>query len=166
MTKRFHTTAKPLGDLVGPLVAPHCRRRGVANLALMLQPEDLFGARFARGAEVERMVWPREGEVGATLVVAAQGATALALQHTAAQVVERANLIIGWPAVARLKITQARHVRPRQPPAPPIASDDPAVAARVAQAVGPIADENLKAALTRLGTKVAQRGLSAARKIP
>lgn len=160
MSARPQTSAKPLADLVGGLVAPHCRKRGIANLALLLEPADLFGARFAKAAQVERIVWPREEGGQGTLVVSAGPAAALALQHVAPQIVERCNLIIGWPAIGRLKVTQAR-TRPRtaaRPPAPEPPPLDPARTAALAADVAPIADQKLKVALTRLGTAVARRG--------
>ena len=167
MTGRRPPSAKPLADLIGGLVAPHSKKRGIANLSLLLDPADLFGARFAKTATVERIIWPRDETGEATLVIAADGAAALALQHVAPQIVERANLIIGWPAVARIRITQARR-RPRKSAPPPLdpPAPDPAVAARIAAQTEGVTDEKLKAALTRLGTAVARRSLSERAKRP
>lgn len=167
---------RPLAELVGSLVTPACRRRGVANAALLLEPADVFGERFARSAAIERIVWPRgsrlDGDAtGATLVVRADGAAALALQHVAPQVVERVNLLIGWPAVARLRLTQARGrvVRPPRtlapiPPLPPVR--DPTHDAEVAARLGAIEHPELKAALSRLGARIEARGLTRRPKSP
>lgn len=169
MPKRFATSARPLADLIGGLVAPHCRKRGIANLALTLEPADLFGARFAKAASVERIVWPRDEDGQATLVVKADGAAALALQHVAPQVVERANTIIGWPAIGRLRISQAgrrkRRAAPPTPAAPVAPLSEPCSAALHAQ-TSTVTDEKLKAALNRLGTAVARRSLSERPKRP
>ncbi|MEO1104056.1 MAG: DciA family protein [Pseudomonadota bacterium] len=156
---------QPLADVVGELIAPACRKRGIASVQLTLEPADLFGARFAPSARVEKIIWPardkRDGGEGATLLVRADGATALALQHIAPQIVERANLIIGWPAIQRLRITQAG-----APPAPrpksarrPKPLDPGAIAAVEAELDG-ITHQDLKAALSRLGARVSQRALS------
>lgn len=170
---------RPLAEIVAGLLTPACRKRGVANAALMLSPVDIFGERFARSASVERIVWPKGSRIdetergGATLVVAADGATALALQHVAPQIVERVNILIGWPAVARLRITQApwrgaagagaggaSTAQARDP------ATAAAAAATAAPSIGDLANQDLKAALTRLGAAVYRRGSSHRRQRP
>ncbi|MEM8856292.1 MAG: DciA family protein [Pseudomonadota bacterium] len=156
---------KPLADVVGALITPACRKRGIAAVQLTLEPADLFGARFASTARVEKILWPardkRDGGEGATLLVRADGATALALQHIAPQIVERANLIIGWPAIQRLRITQAGPSPvPRAQPAKPPKPLDPGAIAAVEAGLGGITHQDLKAALSRLGARVSQRALS------
>lgn len=168
-----HQGPRPLAELVGSLVAPACRRRGVANAALMIDPADVFGERFARSAAIDRIVWPAQGAeaAGATLVVRADGAAALALQHVAPQIIERVNVIIGWPAIGRLRLTQAggRACRPpsalaaRAVPVPPA---DPAGLAAVAARLGDVGHSDLKDALSRLGARVAERGLTSGGKRP
>ena len=173
MTFVRHTGPRPLAELIGKLVTPACKRRGVANAALLLEPADLFGERFARSAAIDRIQWPHEADraTGATLVVRADAAAALALQHVAPQIVERVNILIGWPAIARLRITQARGrtcrppraLAPRAvPPAPP----DPALTAAFAATLGDVAHPDLKSALSRLGARVQERGLSGTGKRP
>jgi len=179
MQHRRTTHARPLAEIVGALMTPACRRRGIANAALMLDPADIFGARFARSAAVERIVWPRgsriDGEpdgataTGATLVVRADAATALALQHVAPQIIERVNILIGWPAVERLRLTQA-HGPPRRPrgpaPQPGRPAADAPVPERLAAPVEGVDDPDLKAALARLGAGVARRALTRGRGRP
>lgn len=162
---------RPLAELVARLVAPACRRRGIANAALMLDPADVFGERFARAAAIERIVWPHDGDRGATLVVHADAAAALALQHLAPQVIERVNILIGWPAVARLRLTQSRGRVPASPtrragPPPPPPPPDPALTAAVAAELADVAHAQLKDALSRLGARVQERGLTLARERP
>lgn len=160
---------RPLAELAFDLVAPACRRRGVANAALLLDPGEIFGARFARAASVERIIWPKGatvdgGSTGATLLVRADAAAALALQHVAPQVIERVNILIGWPAVARLRITQATPQRRTRsvPPRPPV---DPAAAVAIAATLD-VAHPDLKAALGRLGAGIKRRSLSGGRNSP
>ncbi|WP_420393904.1 DciA family protein [Acuticoccus sp.] len=165
--------ARPLAELIGPIVTPACRRRGIADAALLLDPADVFGAQFARSAAIERIVWPTAGreDTGATLVVRADAAAALALQHVAPQVVERANLLIGWPAIARLRLTQARGRACRPPPmlAPvpvPPAPPDAARVAAVAARLDGIDHPAVKAALSRLGARIEASGSPGRRKQP
>jgi hypothetical protein len=175
MFNRRFTGPRPLAELVSELMTPACRKRGIANAALMLDPADVFGERFAKTASVERIVWPKgsridgsdEANTGATLVVRADAATALALSHVTGQIVERVNILIGWPAVERVRITQT-HARSRRrpsaaapPPLPPAQ-----VPEAVAERVSGVDDPELKAALARLGAGVARRGSQSGRKNP
>lgn len=165
---------RPLAELVGSLVTPACRRRGVASAALMLDPADVFGERFAKSAAIERIVWPKGAKLdnestGATLVVRADAAAAIALQHVAPQVIERVNVLIGWPAVARLRVTQTRGRARRDPPSlapvpPPPPPRDEAREAAIAATLEGVEHPKLKAALSRLGARIEQRGLSQRRK--
>ncbi|WP_108662634.1 DUF721 domain-containing protein [Acuticoccus kandeliae] len=175
VTIKRNNGPRPLAELVGDLVTPACRRRGVANIALMLEPADIFGERFAKSAAVERIVWPKGSRIdsatGATLIVRADAATALSIQHTSTQIVERVNILIGWPAIARIRITQTRgaarptprHLAPVIPAVPPA---DPARVEAVAERLPDIAHQNLKAALSRLGASIEARSLTERRKRP
>lgn len=162
---RTHKGVRPLAELVTGLIAPACRKRGVANATLIMAGADLFGERLAGSCEVERIVWPRGSRIdtglstGATLVVRAKGASALMLQHIAPQVVERANLLIGWPAIAKVRVTQVfqtpRAVASRGPlRRPPL--QEAAIAAH-ADRLGDVTHQNLKLALARLAAGIDQR---------
>ncbi|MEM7694232.1 MAG: DciA family protein [Pseudomonadota bacterium] len=153
--KRRRTT--PLADLVPGLVGPAFKRRGVAHAPLLLDPADLFGARFAQLAAVERIVWPRgERGQGGTLVVRAHPAAALTLQHVTGQIVERANLMLGPGAIQKVRIVQTgRHPSP-PPKAPEPLPDPPADEA----ALVTISDEKLKASFARLHSRIRRRALT------
>ena len=167
-------SVRPLAEIVTGLVSPVCRKRGIAATQLMLAPADLFGERLAGAAEVERILWPRgtHGEdsasTGATLVVRADAACALTLQHIAPQIVERANLLIGWPAIARIRITQVRRMATRARAAAPAARTpiDPAAIARHEASLGDFAHQDLKSALARLAAGIERRGSPSSRKDP
>ncbi|UOM33725.1 DUF721 domain-containing protein [Acuticoccus sp. I52.16.1] len=174
MSIRRNTPAKPLAELIGSLVTPACRRRGIASAALMLDPADVFGERFARSAAIERILWPKGSSIdnqssGATLIVRADAAAAIALQHVAPQVVERVNVLIGWPAIARLRVTQVRGRAQSRcaylAPVPPLpAPRDEARAEAIAASLQSVEHPQLKAALSRLGASVEARGLTRGRK--
>ena len=182
MTKGYSRTARPLAELVAELMTPACRKRGIANAALMLDPAEIFGARFARTAAVERIVWAKgsridsneDANTGATLVVRADAATALALSHVTPQIIERVNMTIGWPAVARVRITQThgrrlsqtRRPLPRQPPPAPTDRGSEPLPEPLAERVESVDDPDLKAALARLGAGIARRGSNRARQRP
>ncbi|WMS43362.1 DciA family protein [Acuticoccus sp. MNP-M23] len=158
----YKKNSQPLAEIVSGLMTPSCRQRGVANSALLLDPVELFGEKLARTATVERVVWPRGSRIdqgsstGATLVISADPGSALMLQHVAPQVIERANLIIGWPAISRLKVTQATR-RARKPAPPPRPVLDPAAVQRLSESMPDIEDRGLRDALARLGAGIARR---------
>ena len=150
---------RPIADLVGRAIDPACRRRGFASSELVTLWPELVGAEVAEGSRPEKLVWPRRrGEAGegepATLMVSADGPTALILTHAGPQLVERLNAFLGWRAIARIRVEQ--NFRPPPPPRVhrrirPLAPDE---AAAVAARAGGIADGGLRQALERLGRAV------------
>jgi hypothetical protein len=84
-----------------------------------------------------------------------EGPRALEIQHSSTVILERVNRFFGWQAVGRLALPQAplrRRVERKRP-----ASPAPEVAARIADGLPEIADENLRQALARLGAAVKQK---------
>jgi hypothetical protein len=149
---------RPIADLVGRAIDPACRRRGFASSELVTLWPELVGAEVAEGSRPEKLVWPRRrGEAGegepATLMVAADGPTALILTHAGPQLVERLNAFLGWRAIARIRVEQTF----RPPPVKlrrrtrPLAPEE---AAAVAARAGGIADGGLRQAVERLGRAV------------
>jgi hypothetical protein len=98
-------------------------------------------ARAPRGADSEP----------ATLVLRVEGPAAIEIQHLARVILERVNRFFGYPAAARIAIRQAplkRRARPRPPP------PDRQAAARIAESLPAIEDEDLRQALGRLGAAI------------
>src|SRR5438552_8425406 len=79
-------------------------------------------------------------------------AIALEIQHASDVILERVNRFFGWSAVGRLALRQAPLSR-REGPAASRAPDDKAVA-EVAQTLSSDEDEQLRAALARLGASI------------
>jgi hypothetical protein len=88
----------------------------------------------------------------ATLVLRVEGPMALEIQHASAVILERVNRFFGWSAVGRLALRQAPLSR-RKPPAASSAPDSQAVA-KVAETLASVEDEELRAALARLGASI------------
>jgi hypothetical protein len=149
---------RPIADLVGRAIDPVCRRRGFASSELLTLWPELVGAEVAEGSRPEKLLWPRRrGEAGegepATLLVAADGPTALILTHAGPQIVERLNAFLGWRAIARIRVEQT--FRPAPVPVPRKRRQiGPAEAAAVAARAGGIVDGPLRAAVERLGRAV------------
>jgi hypothetical protein len=77
---------------------------------------------------------------------------ALEIQHKSDVILERVNRFLGWSAVGRLALRQAPLSRRERPatPSPP----DPQAVEEVAQTLTAIEDEDLRAALARLGAAI------------
>src|SRR5262249_35499977 len=118
--------------------------------------DDIVGAEIAAHAEPMKIQWPRDGDPDdpqpATLVLRCEGPAAIEIQHLAGVIIERVNRFFGWPAIARIALRQAPLTR-RQQRRPPPALDAEA-ARRIAQSMTDIADDDLRAALGRLGAAV------------
>ena len=152
--------SRALSDAAFELLSPACRKRGVANATLLLAPAARFGQRYARTARVDRLIWPRGTTIdgaasGATMVVHADAATALALAHLTPQLIERANRLIGWNAVVSVRLKQVAPPRPKHRPAPPPPDPDEADVEAIAATLPAFTDEKVMGALSRMGARLA-----------
>jgi hypothetical protein len=102
------------------------------------------------------MQWPQpvEGQPQepATLVLRVEGPMALEIQHSSDIILQRVNRFFGWSAVGRLALRQgplSRRERPSAPPAPAASEVE-----QVAQTLSSVEDEQLRAALARLGASI------------
>jgi hypothetical protein len=121
------------------------------DLSRLTQPEALLSSRGARtgikGAGVQG--------TGKVLRLRVAGAAALEIQHSSGQLVERVNAFFGHKMIDDIRLVQGTiAARPVPKPIPP---PDPAVVTRVAERAASVQDPELRAALTRLGARVASR---------
>ena len=77
---------------------------------------------------------------------------ALEIQHTSDVILERVNRFFGWNAVGRIALRQAPLTR--KPPARAMNGPDAASIAKVAADLGAVEDDDLRAALARLGASI------------
>jgi hypothetical protein len=84
-------------------------------------------------------------------VLRVEGPAAIEVQHLANVICECVNRFLGWRAVARLALRQAPLRRGERRAA---RTADPVAAARVAETLSEIGDEDLKQALARLGAAI------------
>jgi hypothetical protein len=113
--------AKPIAELVSDVGGQAFKRFGFTHSALNDRWAEIVGPQFARHSRPLRLRFPRGQKDGGTLAVAATGALAPMLRHVEAQIIERANRILGFAAVARIAIEQgaATMAPPPEPPPPP-----------------------------------------------
>ena len=157
--------SQPLADLVAPCLRPALAEFGFDQAHLLLDWPDIVGGRLAAHCQPLRLQWPRRRGQGveneaATLIVRVEGPFAIELQHQEPTVIERINAHVGWRCVGRIALRQGplpARSPPRTRPRPP--SERALAEARVQTAA--IGDEGLRAALARLGARVAERGGSA-----
>jgi len=155
MNKSSRPFAKPLRDLVPKVVSDSFNRQGFASAELVTRWTEIVGVEIAAHSEPIKVQWvrPADGEARepGTLVLRVEGPSAIEIQHLANVVCERVNRFFGWRAVDRLALRQAPLRRGERKAMP---AADPAAAARVAETLSDIGDEDLRAALARLGAAV------------
>jgi hypothetical protein len=151
--------ARRLADLVGPSLAETFKRHGFASTEIVTRWETIVGPEIAAHAEPMKITWPRQADPDdpepATLVLRCEGPAAIEIQHQANLIVARVNQFLGWRAIDRVALRQAplaRRAKPR-----PRNTIDAKEASRIADTMTDIADENLRAALGRLGAAVKGR---------
>src|SRR5471030_1099256 len=123
-----------------------------AELARVSQPEALMANRGARGTHTG-------AGAAAALKLRVAGSASLEIQHRSAQLVERVNAYFGHRLIDDIRLVQGGLV---PGPAPrPLPAPDPEQQARIARRVADVKDPDLKAALERLGGRIAasRRGL-------
>ncbi len=77
---------------------------------------------------------------------------ALEIQHASDVILQRVNRFFGWSAVGRLALRQAPLVRRNRPP--PSRAPDASSVAKVAETLSAVEDDELRAALARLGASI------------
>jgi hypothetical protein len=139
-----------LPDLLGKVLDPAARRRGLAEARLLTDWPSIVGEVLAARCQPVKLTGGGRGH-GGILHVHVAGSAALELQHSEPQLLERINSYFGYPAVARLRLIQAPLALPRRIPvaaAPPL---DASQRAAIEAVVQPVTDDALRAALSGLG---------------
>ena len=148
--------AKPLSVVLIDVFSDAYAKQGFAARELVTRWAEIAGPEIARHSEPLKIQWPRpvEGQPQepATLVLRVEGPAALEIQHASDALLQRVNRFFGWSAVGKLALRQAplsRREKPRTPRAP-----DAKAVAQVAETLSAIEDEELRAALARLGASI------------
>ena len=156
MAKPGPISAKPLSVLLSDVFSDAYAKQGFAARELVTRWGEIAGSEVAAHSQPLKIQWPRpvEGQPQepATLVLRVEGPMALEIQHSSDVILQRVNRFFGWSAVGRLALRQAPLSR-RDPPAASRAPDAEAVA-EVAETLSAVEDEELRAALARLGASI------------
>jgi hypothetical protein len=156
MAKPGPVSAKPLSVLLSDVFSDAYAKQGFAARELVTRWAEIAGAEIAAHSEPLKMQWPRpvEGQPQepATLVLRVEGPMALEIQHSSDVILARVNRFFGWSAVGRLALRQAplsRRDPPRRPRPP-----DPKEVKEIEGTLSSVEDEELRAALARLGAAI------------
>lgn len=166
-TRPTFRPAPPVGRQLTAFVKALDARFGQGPGALKARWREVVGPELARRTEPVRLVKPRgpgaKDQPAALELRVAPGAAVL-VQHQAADILARVNLLLGVGAVGRLRIVQGvvrpptervAPVKARRRPSGPL---DAAAEAELAAGVSGANDAGLREALTRLGRAVKQAG--------
>ncbi len=155
MNKPSRPFAKPLREIAGKIVGETFTRQGFASAELVTRWSDIVGVEIAAHSEPIKIQWtrPADGEAAepGALVLRVEGPAAIEIQHLANVICERVNQFLGWRAVARIALRQAPLRRGQRQTAPAV---DTVVAEQIAETLSDIGDDDLRAALARLGAAI------------
>jgi hypothetical protein len=156
MAKPGPISAKPLSVLLSDVFSEAYAKQGFAARELVTRWAEIAGPEVAAHSEPLKIQWPRpvEGQPQqpATLVLRVEGPTALEIQHASDIILQRVNRFFGWSAVGRLALRQAP--LSRRPRRQASGAPDPDQVAKVAKTLTLVEDEQLRAALARLGASI------------
>jgi hypothetical protein len=156
MSKPGPISAKPLSTLLGGVFSDVFAKQGFASRELVTRWAEIAGPEIARHSEPLKMQWPRpvEGQpqAPATLVLRVEGPMALEIQHMSDVILQRVNRFLGWNTVGKLALRQAPLSQPLARKAVP--APDATAVAKVAATLAAVEDDDLRAALARLGASI------------
>jgi hypothetical protein len=156
MAKPGPISAKPLSVLLSDVFSDAYAKQGFAARELVTRWADIAGPEVAAHSEPLKIQWPRpvqgQPQEPATLVLRVEGPMALEIQHASDVILQRVNRFFGWSAVGRLALRQAPLTRRTRPPASRV--PDASAVAKVAETLSSVEDEELRAALARLGASI------------
>ncbi len=161
--KKPFFSARAVGSFVPGLTRKAFEKYGFSAATLITDWAAIVGHELARQTSPEKLKWPRQPEIadtdgaqtpktpktrqGATLFMRVEGSRALEIEYQRAQIAERVNAYFGYRAVADIRIVQAPLPKPK---APRVARVTPADKV----ALPSVQDENLRAALEKLGAGI------------
>lgn len=158
MKQRRGRGPKALSALLPRIAGKAMRERGFDEAAIVTDWPAIVGELLASETIPEKLVRRRGTNAGGTLHIRVNGAFATELQHLEPVMIERINGFFGYAAVARLTLIQgpvSPYTRKRKKalqredssPLPPELTDE----------LAEIEDEDLRAALERLGRTLRDR---------
>jgi hypothetical protein len=156
MPKPGPISAKPLSVLLSDVFSDAYAKQGFAARELVTRWAEIAGAEIAAHSEPLKIQWPRpverQPQEPATLVLRVEGPMALEIQHASDVILQRVNRFFGWNAIGRLALRQAPLARRVASEAR--AGPDATAVAKVAETLSSVENDDLRAALARLGASI------------
>lgn len=144
--------ARPIADLVHDVGGQAFRKFGFTQGALIERWPEIVGTAYARHCRPLRLRFPRGQKEGGTLGISVTSAIAPMLRHVEPQIIDRANRILGYAAVARIVLEQGEAMAAPPPPlAPPPAPLNEATRSTLRE----ISDPELRTTLESLAQALA-----------
>jgi protein-disulfide isomerase len=150
---------RAVGGLTQAMTAGLARKgSGAGRLASIVKLRNdwqaIVGPELARCTEPEALIAGRGGKAGGKMLrLKVAGAAALEVQHMSGQIVERVNAYFGHRQIDDIRLMQGAIARPAGPK--PIVKPAPEVVKRMDGKVADVQDPDLRAALARLGARIA-----------
>jgi len=155
MDKPRNPQVRALADAMRTTLNDAFAKQGFASTELVTRWAEIVGAEIAAHSEPDKIQWARSfGDDVAqpgTLVLRVEGPASIEIQHMSRVLLERVNQFFGWHAVGALRLRQAPLGR-RRPATPP--RNDGKAQAAIAATLADVRDDELRAALARLGAAV------------
>lgn len=127
--------------------------RGASLMRLKADWPAVVGPELARTTRPDAILAGRGARAGKALRLKVSGAAALEVQHRSSQIVERVNAYFGHRMIDDVRLVQGVISTP--PAAPKLRRPDPAVEQDMARRTADVKDPDLRAALARLGARIA-----------
>lgn len=161
MKPRARSWARPLADLVSGAINPVMAKQGFGQSDVILNWDDIVGARLAAVCEPIKLQWParpknappQRAPEPATLILRVESGFALELQHLSGLLIERVNTRLGWRCVGKISLRQGPLPRAEAAPERKRPPGPEAIAEAAAAAQG-VDHADLRDALTRLGARI------------
>src|SRR5262249_548635 len=153
--KGFRAVGGLAQRLTSDIAKSRGKGRGASVAQLKAEWSAIVGTELARVTEPDALLAGRGGKSGKALRMRVSGAAALEVQHQSGQFVERVNAYLGHKFIDEIRLVQGAIAR--APVSRPLPAPDPQTAKRMADKVAEVSDPDLRAALARLGTRIATR---------
>ncbi len=156
--RRKYEGAERLTQEIRTISKPFLAKRGFAGIDIIEYWDDIIGPEMAPGIRPEKLMFEKDARTNGILhVKSAGGAFAILFEHKKLQIIERINTFFGYPAVARIHITQGKLHFPKPESISPIKKPTPAQLKKLEAKVTQIEDEELRAQMYKIGLKLLQK---------
>jgi len=154
-----------VSDAAKKLIRKPLAKRGFAHSTLLTEWDAVVGAQIADLVRPLRLSHTAKEGMGGTLVLGVLGVRALEAQHMEPAIIDRVNAHYGYRAVARIRLAQLgpdAFAKAKVELTPPQPTSEQEMAVKTA--VTPVADNDLRDALERLGRNIATRNTISTRR--